>query len=478
MKRYFISFILIIVVVCCFLPFDGIAQSSRTSYFMKTSYARTSLNAALRPDQSYIGIPFMSNVYLDARTNTFNLNNLTFPMDGERVTFMHAQIPAEKAMKNISDNNYVSANLGFSIFSAGFFRGDSYWSFDLGVRADGDTNVPKSVFELLKVGFKEDETVTHDLSDLSLSQNSFIEISATHSRLFLNNSLTLGVRAKLLLGLSYIDLDAKSLSITAGNEFWTAKSRVKLKGAGPGIYAYYSDSEYDPERRNFDGFHYGSFNIPGYGMGLDIGGVYDFKDVPVGFLQKLKASYALNDIGFISWTKSNVVQLSSQETEVTISPHNYTIIGGGTSLNDIFDNAVDDIRQAINLHEDASPGGYTTSLRANMNVGLEYEVWKDKMTAGFLYSAHFGKYFTTNEFTFSANYMPKSWLATSFSYSAVYSAFNTFGLAVHIAPAKGLNFFLGSDYTIFKISPQFLPTSSNALNFQMGLSIPFGGKIR
>lgn len=89
-----------------------------------------------------------------------------------------------------------------------------------------------------------------------------------------------------------------------------------------------------------------------------------------------------------------------------------------------------------------------------------------------------GKYFTTNEFTFSANYMPKSWLATSFSYSAVYSAFNTFGLAVHIAPAKGLNFFPGSDYTIFKISPQFLPTSSNALNFQMGLSIPFGGKIR
>lgn len=477
MKGYAIFGGLITVVVCCMLSLDGWAQSSRSSYFMKTSYSRTNLNAALRPDQSYIGIPFLSNIYFDARTNSLNLHNLTFPMNGERVTFMHALIPTERALDNISHNNYVTADLGVSIFSAGFFRGDSYWNFDMGVRSDADANIPKSLFELLKVGFDEHETVTHDLSDVSLTQNAFMEVGATHSRMFLNNSLTVGARAKLLFGLSYADLDAESLSVTAGSQFWTAKSRVRLRGAGPGISARYSDSDYNPDRRNFDGFDYGKFNISGYGMGFDIGGVYDLKDIPVNFLQKLKVSYALNDIGFIAWSGNDVIQLSSQETEVTISPHDYSIHNDGlTSINDIFDNAVDDIRQAINLHEDDSKGGYTTALRANMNVGLEYEVWDDKMTAGFLYSTRFGKYFITSEYTLSANYMPKSWLAATFSYSFVYSAFKTFGLAVHIAPARGLNFFLASDYTIFRISPQWLPTSSNALNLQMGFSIPFGGK--
>ncbi|WP_146212654.1 DUF5723 family protein [Dysgonomonas alginatilytica] len=465
------------IIIGCILSPDGFAQSTRSSYFMKTSYTRTALNAALRPEHGYIGVPFLSNIYLDARTNTFNMENLTFPLNGERVTFMHAQISESQALSNISTDNYITTNLAFSIFSAGFFRGDSYWNFDFGIRANADSNVPKSVFELLKVGFKENETVTHDLSNISLAGSVFGEIGVTNSRTFLNNSLTLGARGKLLLGISYLDLDAKSLNITAGSEFWRAKSQVILRGAAPGIKGRYEENEYNPDKQDFDGFDFGDFNIPGFGLGLDIGAVYDFKDVSVDFLRKLKVSYALNDLGFISWSKSNFVQLSSPETEVIVSPNDYTTHNDGTtSIIDIFDHALDDLRQAVNLHEDPVTSGYTATLRANMNVGLEYEVWDDKMTAGFLYSTRFGKYFTSNEFTLSANYMPKPWLATTFSYSFAYSAFKTFGLAVHVAPTRGINFFLASDYSIVRISPQWLPTSSHAINLQMGVSIPFGGR--
>ncbi|WP_165044419.1 DUF5723 family protein [Dysgonomonas sp. ZJ709] len=477
MKLHYIINGFTIVIIACVLSLDGFAQSSRSSYFMKTSYARTSLNPALRPDQSYIGVPFLSNIHTEINTNTLNLSNLTFPLNGELVTFMHPQVSEARALANIEDDNYITGNAALDIFSVGLFKGDSYWNFNFGLRTYADANVPKSLFELLKVGFNETETVTHDLSKISLTQSAFAEIGLTNSRTFLNNSLTIGARAKFLLGISYADLDAKSLNITAGREFWTAKSQVILKGAGPGITTRYSQSDYDPDRNNFDGFDFGSFSIPGYGLGLDIGGVYDFKDSPVNFLRSLRVSYALNDIGFISWTKKNVVQLSSQQTAVTISPNDYTIhTDGSTSITDIFDNAVDDIKQAINLHEDATESGYTTTLRANMIVGLEYEVWKNKMTTGFLYSTRFGKYFTTNEFTLSANYMPKSWLATSLSYSFAHSQFKTFGLAVHLAPSRGINFFLASDYTLIHISPQFLPTSSRALSLQLGLSVPFGGK--
>lgn len=465
------------VVLLCTLPLKGFGQSTRSSYFMKTSYMRVSLNPALRPDQSYIGIPLLSNIYLDARTNTFNLKNLTFPLDGERVTFMHAKIPDDKALSNISDNNYITSNLSLSILSAGFFRGDSYWNFDLKLRADADVNVPRSLFELLKLGFNENETVTHNLADISLTENTFAEIGVAHSRAFLDNNLIIGARGKVLLGITHLNMDTKSLDITAGTEFWRAKSEVRLKAAGPGITARYKENEYDPGKQDFDGFDFGNFSIPGYGLGIDIGAVYDFKDISIDILKPLKVSYALNDIGFISWSKQNFTQLTSPETEVVISPSDYSMHNdGSTSINDIFDNAVDDIKQAINLQVVPVDGGRTTSLRANMNLGLEYEVWKEKMTAGFLYSTRFGNYFTTNEFTLSANYTHKDWLAATLSYSFVYGAFNTFGLAVHLAPSKGVNFFLASDYTVAHVSPQWIPTSSKALNLQMGISIPFGGK--
>lgn len=477
MKLLFVFRIFVVAILGCLLSLNGFAQSTRSSYFMKTSYTRTSLNPALRPDQSYIGVPLLSNIYLDARTNTFNMENLTFPLNGERVTFMHAQIPENQALSNISDNNFITTNLAFSIFSAGFFRGDSYWNFDFGIRANADSNVPRSVFELLKIGFKENETVSHDLSNVSLAGSVFAEMGATHSRMFLNNSLTLGAKGKILLGISYVDLDTKSLNITAGNEFWRAKSQVTLKGAGPGIKGRYDENEYDPNKQDFEGFDFNGFHIPGFGLGLDIGAVYDFKDIPVDFLKKLKVSYALNDLGFISWSKDNFIQLSSPESEVIVSPNDYTTSNNGsTSIVDIFEHALDDLRQAVNLHEDPVKNSYTSTLRANMNAGLEYEVWDDKMTAGFLYSTRFGKYFTTNEFTLSANYTPKTWLATSLSYSFAYSRFKTFGLAVHFAPSRKINFFLASDYSIVRISPQWMPTSSKAINVQMGLSIPFGGK--
>lgn len=466
-----------IVITSFTLSLGAFAQPARSSYFMKTAYQRTSLNPALRPDQGYIGIPFLSDIYVDAKTNTFNLETLTFPLNGERVTFMHAAIPDQQALANISRNNYITSQLGISLFSMGFFKGDSYWNIDFRARLNIDGNIPKSLFELLKTGFNEDETVTHDLSNMSFRESMFTEIGVAHSRPLFDKNLILGARAKLLFGLSNIDLNAKSLSLTAGSEYWKARSQVSMRGAGPGIVAKYKIDENDPNKKNFDGFDYNGFSIPGYGLGVDVGAEYSFRDSPTDFLKKLKISYSLNDIGFIYWSKNNSAQLSSPATEVVITPNDYTIHGnGGTSIRDIFDDAVDDIKQAINLYETPTNGGYTTALRGNMNTGVEYEFWKDKMTAGLLYSIRFGRYFVSNEFTVSTNYKPNSWFATSLTYSFVYNAYNMVGLAVNIAPSKGVNLFLASDYMIINISPQGIPTTSKAINFQMGISVPMGGK--
>ena len=146
----------------------------------------------------------------------------------------------------------------------------------------------------------------------------------------------MGARAKLLGGLADFNLDAKSLSIDAGPDYWTAKSKATLRGSASGVQARYD------EKDNLDGFDFGSwFNIPGYGLGLDIGAVYDMKNT-LSALDGLKVSAAINDIGFIVWTKKNSIDLQSPETEVTIKPSDYEHFkSGGSSLSDVFENAFD-----------------------------------------------------------------------------------------------------------------------------------------
>ncbi|MDR2955641.1 MAG: DUF5723 family protein [Prevotella sp.] len=338
---------------------------------------------------------------------------------------------------------------------------------DLGVRTHMDANIPKSFFGLLKKGFQQDAQTPYDLSDLSATGYSFAELGVSHSRPFMDNNLMLGVRVKLLGGFADFNLEAQSLSIEAGPELWRAKSKVSLRGSAPGVTPKYN------ENGNFDGFDFDGFGMPGYGAGLDIGAVYQLKDI-VPVLEGLKVSAALNDIGFIAWNKNNSVNLHSPETVVEVRPSQYEN-QNGSSLSDVLDNAFEDIKEAVNLKEDGR-SGRTTALRMNMNLGAEYEIFKNKLSVGALYSKRFGNYFTTSEFIASVNARLCPWISTSLSYGVVHSKFDTFGLAIHLAPTKGLNLFIASDYAIPRVSSDFIPTTSKGVNAQFGISIPIGGK--
>lgn len=462
--------IILISVICFICVNTGVSQVIKTDYFMKTSYMRSGLNPALQPEQGYLIIPVLPNIAANFQTNNLNLNNLTFRgADGKRVTFMHQSIGTDQFLSNLSTDNYINTDASYKLFALGVYKENGFWSLDLNVRSHADLNIPKPFFGLLKKGFDQEGQSRYDLSDLSATGYAFLELGVSHSR-SINDNLTVGARAKLLGGLADFNLDAKSLSIDAGPDYWTAKSKATLRGSASGVQARYD------EKDNLDGFDFGSwFNIPGYGLGLDIGAVYDMKTT-LSALDGLKVSAAINDIGFIVWTKKNSIDLQSPETEVTIKPSDYEHFqSGGSSLSDVFENAFDDIKKAINLKGETKKTR-VTKLRINMNVGAEYEILKDKLSAGALYSIRFGNYFNLSEFVVSLNYRPSSWISTSTSYSIVHSNFDTFGVALHLTPAKGIHFFLASDYAIPHISSEFLPTTSRALNFQMGISIPFGNK--
>lgn len=447
------------------------AQTPHTNYFIESSYMRNSLNPALRPNSGYIGFPLLTGLSLDYKTNTFNLDNFTSKIGGERVTFMHPAVSAQNFMSNISENNYLSTDFVYDILAFGFYKNASFWNITLGLKSHVDVNLPKGFFGLLKEGFDQNAPTAYDLKDLSATGYSFVELGLSYSRPFLDNNLMLGAKAKLLGGVADFDLNAEKLSVEASAEKWIARSRVKLRASAPGIEPKYKQNDNGTEI--IDGFETGNWgDLSGYGLGFDLGAVYDFSKTGAPLLKNLRASLSLTDIGFISWSKKNSIHLTSSDKTIEITPNDYSVhTNGDTSLEDIFGDVTDDLAQAVNLEEEKN-SGYTSALRTTLNVGVEYIFLQNKLSAGLLYSNRFGNYFNTQELTVSGNYRPKKWLAASLSYSFIHSNFNTLGGALYLTPSKVIHFFVVSDYIISHVSPQYVPTTSKALNVQVGVSIP------
>ena len=463
-----------LILVASFFLLPVAAQTTNTGYFMKSQHSRTSFNPALRPEQGFLGFPGLSNLYIDARTNTFNLEHFVFPGSPKAVTFLHETISYDQFMKGISDNNFVGVDVSYQPISMGFYKGNGFWTVDLGVRAIADVNIPYDVFKLAKQGFADENgnpVDGYNFKNIRGTATSYAELGVGHSRPFLDNTLIVGLKAKVLLGLADMDFHIKQLALNTGQDEWTVESEAALNASLRGIKPKYD------ENGRFSGFEQeGGFGLGGFGLGFDLGASYKFSGISKNdFLDKLTFSAAFTDIGFISWSGNNSMSLATNPATIPIAG-NLNITFDGDSLKAIFDPIVEAFKDAINLTETDNGNGRTTSLRMNMNLGLEYEIIKNKLSAGILSTTRFNPSCNLTEFTLAGRYKPAKWFEAGLSYSFVYSKLNTFGLALNIVPAKVFNLFLAGDYIIPHWNSDFIPTTTKAFNFQFGVSIPLGKK--
>lgn len=95
-------------------------------------------------------------------------------------------------------------------------------------------------------------------------------------------------------------------------------------------------------------------------------------------------------------------------------------------------------------------------LRASVNAGLEYEVWRHKIGIGLLYTARVWKYKTMHNITGSVNFHPVRWFTVSGSYSVIDNRGGAVGLALNLCP-NWINFYLATDVLTSKHTPQWVP---------------------
>ena len=275
-----------------------------------------------------------------------------------------------------------------------------------------------------------------DIRNEKLRLNAYIEVGAGYSRA-INERLTVGGKAKLLLGAGNINLKINQIQMSGRGIGYESEFQLKSD-------AYMEASAKGLKLEEEDGYitdlDYNSFGISGYGAGIDLGATYQV-------MKNLNVSAAILDLGFISWDKSNS-QVAESDRNATINKDNYS--------DDVLDFNLFGLKKKENKSR-------TTSLSPTMVIGGEYGLLNNKLGLGLLSTTRFGQLKTYSELTFSANYRPNTLINTTLSYSMLQGG-ETFGIAFKIGPLM-----LGTDYMYFG-------NNSKHVNAFIGLSIPLGKK--
>ncbi len=413
------------------------AQYLRSSYFMEGSSTRMQLNPASQPKRGYVNLPVIGSLAAEVSSNSLGIQDVIdiFDSDGEFYN-------NDKFYNRLKGMNELNVSLNTDVVSFGFYKGKGFWSFNVGARVDVDATIPKTMFEYLRAvdveNFNWEGQQAFNIQNEKLRLNSYIEVGAGYSRA-INERLTIGGKAKLLLGAGNINLKINQLYISGKEAGMDSELQLKADA-----YLEASAKGLDLEEENgyITDLDYNNFGISGYGAGFDLGASYQV-------MKNLTFSAAILDLGFISWGKSST-QIAESNKNTVINKDNY---GDSSEVLDF---------ELYGLQKKESKSR-TTSLSPTMVLGGEYGLLDNKLGLGLLSTTRFGQLKTYSELTLSANYRPNTLINASLSYSMIQGG-ETFGIAFKVGPLM-----LGTDYMYFG-------NNSKHVNAFIGLSIPLGKK--
>ncbi len=442
------------------------AQDLRTAYFSDHYLYRHDLNPAIDNEDSYISIPVLGNVNVSMMGN-FGYEELVrknplYPKESDKKMTSFINPYLSNQLKGFaSGDNKVNADLKVSLFSMGFKKWGGYNTLELNSRTSVNVNAPYKLFQFAAdMGNRN-----YDIGDISLSGQTYVELSLGHSRQ-VDRKLRVGAKLKLLVGGADVDFrmtDVKA-DLTPGN-VWRisgdAQSHVSMKG-----FKYLSKTkEYNNKQGSYT--HVNDVDVDGAGVGgfgaaIDAGAVYKVND-------QLTVSAAVQDLGAIFWT-DDFHATNDAKTFVFDGFHD---VSADSSSPDKLDNKADSYTDQMldfaNLRDKGNDGSRVTGIGATLSAGCMYQIPTLKMLkVGLLGMAHINGPFSWTEARLSGNITPAKWFDGALSLAVNnYSA--NFGFLANFR-AKKFGFHIGMDRMIGKVSHEMIPLSSNG-SVSLGFNI-------
>ena len=216
MKKYIIS-IAALIIACTVSS----AQSFQEGFFLDGYTLGYRYNPAFHTEGSVLSI----GEWTDNSRNNVGMATFLYPTeDGELVTALHESISPDTFLGGLKDDNYLDRSVNFNLFSYAWKKGDFHYNLEGNIRAGYSAYLPKELFQILKLGSSEKD---YDLSGVKASAQAIAELAYGFSRQ-VNSWLTVGGRAKLLVGVESLNYQVTRFDLSLSEEQYKATVEADL----------------------------------------------------------------------------------------------------------------------------------------------------------------------------------------------------------------------------------------------------------
>lgn len=433
------------------------AAQTQAAYFMEGTTFRNRFNPAFAPLRGYVNLPGISGMSVNVE-GTLSADDF-FKRDGRGslVWIFSPSVSSHDALSGLNRGlNSFNANSTVNILGFGMFTRNrkNFWSFDVNAHVESGIDIPYELFEFIKNGS------SNTVRGMQVFLNTYVDAGFNYS-MPVTDRLYVGGRVKFIAGMGFMNMALDRMDVSLRDDVWSATTAAHLDFYTNGSEIVVDD---DGEYRSFK---FGLGAPAGYGAAVDLGATYDVLD-------NLQVSLAVNDIGFIAWNRASATNFAAATQTVTFRGVEVDVAGDGaggvqTTTGDV-DFSLGDVTF---MQRDAR--GTTRMLRATLNAGVEYELWRHKIGLGLLYHARMGGYKSSHNLTASVNFHPVRWFALTPSYTFNSNSAHAVGLALNLCPSW-INFFVATDMLLSQHGRYFIPYWHKRMSFSFGIGFPLGGR--
>lgn len=464
MKKNMIKAALLSCAAMCSLP--AAAQSLSTGYFSEGYIFRHQQNPAFGAPRNYVALPAIGSLNVDFGMNMGVKNFIFEQPNGKLTTFMNGNVSADKFLGDLPDKPQLNVNTDINLLSTGFRAFGGYNTFEVGAHVRGNVTISKDLFAFMK---EMNGNTVYNFSDLQATAMGWADVAIGHSH-NIGRNLRIGAKAKLLMGIGYLNANLSGSNARMGEDAWVMNTNGVMSIAGGGEMTRKKGTQ---EMSGYEDFTPG---MNGMGVAFDLGVTYDMRNFAPG----LTLSAAVTDIGSMKWDCAragaqnkqfkfagfNKLQIHESEEGSVLGPQEGNIEEQWEGVRDDLENAF-----KLNVLDDEKQ---QASIGATLHAGIEYKLPAyNKIKFGALYTQRFSDYFAYNEGRLVINYAPIHAIDIALSGSA-----STYGMSAGALVnfnCPGFNLFVGIDRMYLgSVNSDMIPLEKGSMSFATGINVTFG----
>ncbi|MGY6561632.1 MAG: DUF5723 family protein [Luteibaculaceae bacterium] len=421
------------------------AQKDFTLYNMPGVFQSTYVNPALQPDAAvHVGLPLLSGFMMAGSNSGFNLNHIRPRVANGEVTFERNRLQSV-----LNPINFLTFDAQFELFSLGFYAKKNYISFSASERFHGQIiypgDMPRLVIEGNGDAFLGNRA---NLDGFKINTTAFREFAFGFSR-EANEKLTLGVRAKVLMGHFNIVTEETRFGV------FTNPDNLDITIDGGGRINASGITSISDETAEFTNDFLRPKNL---GFAFDFGATYKATE-------KITVTASLLDLGAITWTQ-DARNYIIEDFNFTID--NATLLDLVNNRDETFDRIIDSL--SANFQEVETRNRYTSGLYTRFFVGANYEVNKVFSTGALIYN-EFIQNNLRQAYSFNGTFKIKEKFTITAHYTTFSRSYNNVGLGF-AARLGGVQLYLITD----NINVLTIPSRTRNVHFRGGMNLVFGKK--